>query len=216
MAIWMFAILFTAVSAGAFIALSQNEKPLSTTSRADSNSLPALPPVKKTQTQKEPALKEYSDPSGFRFLYPSNVSLVTELDDSDSTLFSSIRIKSQSEGGYISIKVTSSNFTKLEDWLKANGISKNSPDLEKIKLGDIDAYQTMYQKQKITGALDSGAVITIVNTDPESAVLTKAYDSVISTFAFYQPQESSSVDEQSTETPASPSEDTTESDEVIE
>ena len=213
----MFAILFTAVSAGAFLALRQTERPLSTTSRADSTFLPTLPPSKKVSVkeQKTPSLKEYSDPAGFRFLYPSNVSLVSELDEADSNLYSSIRLKPQTEGGYVSLKISGSNFTRIDDWLKANGISKNNPDVEKIKLGDLDAYQATSQKQKVTGALDTGAIITVINTDPEDPVLTKAYNSLLETFAFYQP-EGAEVESQPQAAPSESGGEIIESEEVIE
>lgn len=219
MYIWIFAILFSAVGAGAFIAVRQADKPISTASRADSTFLPTIPPVAKKATPKEATLKEYSDPTGFRFLYPSSVSLVSEIDDADSDLYASIKLKPHNGGGYISFKITTSNFTKIDEWLKANGLSKNAPGVEKIKLADLDAYQTTIQNQKITGALDTGTIITLINTDPNNSDLSKAYDSVVETFAFYQPEGTDSTEAAApanTAPAAESSDEIVESDEVIE
>lgn len=182
----LLAVLVSAVFAGAFIAVQRSQTPINTAPRADSITLPT-PITKRNEENKNTALKEYSDPSGFRFLYPSTVTMnVEQSEDPDS--YASIKLKAEPDGGYISLKIIASTFSRLDEWLKANSISKASPGLRKISLADLDAYQTTIGTQKITGAIDTGIALTFVLTDPDDPILSAAYDTIITNFSFYEPK----------------------------
>ena len=176
------------VSGASIVALNQNGKqPISMMPRASTSD--ATFPVKQQEIPKKTvSLKEYSDPSGFRFLYPSDLNVVVENNSDDPNLYASLKLKPASGVGSININVNASNFNKLEDWLKANKISLSSTNIKRTKLADLDAYQVPLQSMLVTGAFDEGALFTISLTEPSNEALLSSYVKIINNFSFYQPE----------------------------
>lgn len=209
------AVALVVISGASIIALNKNgQTPVSSIPRADTTDT-TLPVEQAEQRKKETALKEYSDPSGYRFLYPSNLSIVVENKADDPEIYSSLKIKPSTGVGTITINVNTTNLKSLDEWVKANKIPLTSPSIKRIKLADIDAYQLPIQTQLVTGAYDQGALFVILITEPENQALLSAYEKIISSFSFYQPVAS----EDSATTEPAPDHSSivdTESEEVIE
>lgn len=166
------------------ILLNQSNQQINNASLAETINNP-IPTTPVRALNKQASLKEYTDPSGYRFLYPSTFSVVAELNEADPDLYSSLKIKPPTGTDYISIKVISSNFTKLDDWARANKLSAS--DIKRIKLADLDAYQAPIQKQIVTAALDTGVAFTLVAVNRDNRDLMNTYDTIIKNFTFYQP-----------------------------
>lgn len=209
------AIALLVISGASIIALNQNgSQPLSAIPRAETSD--ATLPVRQLNTEKkETALKEYSDPSGFRFLYPSTLNIVVENKENDPDVYSSLKLKPINGVGTISINVNATNFKKLDEWVKANKVPLTSPSIKRIKLADIDAYQLPIQNQLVTGAYDEGALFTIVITEPKNQSLLADYGQIISSFTFYQPAETQTT-ENAAPAPDQSSGVDTDSEEIIE
>lgn len=185
------------VSGASMIALNQSgKKPISMIPRAEITDSTAQVQQKQVM-KKEVALKEYSDPSGFRFLYPSDLNLVVENNESDPNMYASLKLKPASGIGSINIQVNDTNFSKLDEWIKANKVSMTSSSLKRTKLADLDAYQIPVGGQLVTGAYDEGALFTIAITEPKNEMLLSQYTKILSSFTFYQPQESQDVQQTS-------------------
>lgn len=181
------AVALLVISGASIIALNQNgKKPVTMLPRAETNDA-TLQVKQKTNQKNTTALKEYSDPSGFRFLYPPDLSVVVENNEDDPNVYSSLKLKPSSGIGIIEINVNETNFTKLDDWIKANKISLTSSSIKRTKLADLDAYQVPIQSQLVTGAFDQGALFTIVLTEPSNQSLLSSYVKIINNFSFYQP-----------------------------
>ena len=194
-----FVVLALLIASGAsMIALRKSgNTTINSVPRAESTDQTALVKAQPAQEQST-VLKEYSDPSGFRFMYPSNVNIVVEQDANDPDMYSSITVKSSDTDATISLKVNATNFTKLDDWLRANKISPSSAIIKRIKLGDIDAYQVPLQNQLVTAAYDQGALFVIQLSDVKNDALHTTYDKIISSFTFYQPEGAQTDQSQST------------------
>ncbi len=201
------------VTVASIIAINQKgQKPITMIPRAETSDM-TQPLAGKSNQKNETALKEYSDPSGFRFLYPSNLKIVVENNEDDPNLFASLTLKPETGAGNIKIIVSQTNFVKLDDWLKANKISLASTAIKRTKLADLEAYQVPIQSQLVTGAYDEGAMITIALTEPSNEALLSSYVKIINNFSFYQPAETQTEE---SEYPEAPDTDTTETEEVIE
>ncbi len=175
------------VSGASIIALNQTgQKQISMIPRAETRDATVALQQKPVQ-KKETALKEYSDPSGFRFLYPADLNVVIENNEDDPDLFSTLKLKPASGVGSINIQVIATNFKKLDEWVKANKISMTSSSLKRTKLADLDAYQIPVGGQLVTGAYDEGVLFTIAVTEPSNESLLASYVKIINNFSFYQP-----------------------------
>lgn len=179
-------VVVLAVISTAMIFMNKTNQKIGSASRAETVTNP-IPTTPVRAMNKQTALKEYSDPSGYRFLYPSTFSVVAELNEADPDLYSSLKIKPAAGSDYISIKVITSNFTKLDDWARANKLSAS--DIKRLKLADLEAYQAPIQKQIVTAALDAGVAFTLVMVNSDNRELMNAYDTIIKNFSFYQPAE---------------------------
>ncbi len=185
------ALALTVVSGASILALRQNgQTPISAVPRAETSDSTRIIQTQLQPTKSQAALKEYSDPAGFRFLYPSDLNLVVE-QSQDEEIYSSIKLKTSLTSEYISIKVTQTNFTKLDDWLRANKISPASLSIKRMTFAGVDAYQVPIQNQVITAGFDQGALFTFLITAPNNTSLRTAYDTILSNFSFYAPEGSS-------------------------
>src|SRR3989344_5362369 len=123
--------------------------------------------------------KEYTDPSGFKFSYPAD-SKVEVIEKKDPDYYSSLRLTSSGTDENLTIDVTSTKYKSLADWVKNNKeITGNSKD---IKLAGLDAKEIVSNGKKVTVAIDLETLITITSNS------SKVNNTVVSTFAFEQPE----------------------------
>src|SRR3989344_5230329 len=131
--------------------------------------------------------KEYIDPAGFKFSYPENLKLEV-IDKKDPAYYSSLRFKSPSSEGLLTIEATATKYSSLEDWIKNNKeIIGNSKD---IKLADLNAKEISSEGKKIIVAVDLETLFTITATyDAVDQEFWKtATDTIVSSFTFELPQ----------------------------
>lgn len=142
------------------------------------------------QIKPSETLIEYNDPSGFSFSYPDNLSLVkNEVVDTDT--YADIQLTDKAVNGSLSLKISDSKFTSLDEWVKLNkNASKDSP--KEIKLGNLKALEIKTNDRLYLGALDLGVLFTIEMPLIENDFWMKVYNKVLSDFSF-APQSNESV-----------------------
>jgi len=137
-------------------------------------------------------LKTYSDPSGFKFNYPVDLT-VNSKKETDQSIYSSLEITSSKKQGDISIKIIETSITKIDDWFKQKKIKTS--DLKTVKLADLEAKQAQINGELITAAIDQGALIVITaNYQMDKDFWLKANEKVIGSFAFVNPASSQTSD----------------------
>lgn len=139
--------------------------------------------------------KEFIDPAGFKFSYPNNIKVEKdELENDD--LYSSLSLTSDETTGSIKLTAESSNLTKIEDWFNNSEIDLKKA--KKIKFADLNAYEFEQDRKKTLVALDQRVLFTITNAPTsDENYWNKVYEGVIKTFAFVQPENSSTASQTS-------------------
>jgi len=153
-------------------------------------------PVVEKKTAVSPTLpviddKKYSDEAGFSFSYKDDLK-ITKIETKDQAVYSSLEITSKDRSGKISILVTDSQLTKIDDYFK------KEKTVKKLKLADLDARQVDKDGKLMTVALDQGAlfVITAEYQNAKAFWLTVS-NKVLASFAFTSPQKDESVSQDS-------------------
>lgn len=148
------------------------------------SSLQSSPIQMKKPNSPSITFKEYIDPSGFSFSYPDDISLEKNETEEPNT-YSDIQLFSKDVSGSLSLKVTDSKLTSLDDWLKSNGASMEGS--KEVKLGDLKALQYKTADRVYIGALDQGILFAIEIPLLEEGFWTKVSEKVLSDFAFTTP-----------------------------
>lgn len=131
---------------------------------------------------------QYTDPSGFSFSYPDNLSL-TKNDIEDNITYADLQLFSKEVSGSLSLKITDSKFSLLDEWLKANKISKTSKE---AKLGSLKAVEVQLDDRLILGALNQGILFNIEMPAIEQDFWLPVYNKILSDFSFALPGETGS------------------------
>ncbi|MFH0773513.1 MAG: hypothetical protein V1922_04345 [bacterium] len=128
------------------------------------------------------SVQEYIDPAGFKFSYPSSIT-VSSRDITDDAVYSSLEATSSSTLGKITIEAISSDLLTLDDMLSSKiGVVD-------VKLADLNAKQYTEKGAIITLALDKGALFTITVTSGGNVNYWNEVNSkIVSTFAFAPPE----------------------------
>lgn len=145
-------------------------------------------PVIETKKLSE-KLKEFVDPSGFKFSYPESLNLEI-VDKKDPAYYSSLKLKSPTQQGSVIIEVTSTKYKSLDDWVKNNNqIVDKSKD---IKLADLMAKEIKYDGKLLIVAVDIETLITITSnfSKNDEAYWKTVTDTLVSTFTFAAPDTS--------------------------
>lgn len=138
------------------------------------------------QVKKQPSAtsKEYSDPSGFSFSYPDNLSL-NKNEAEDNATYADIQLSSKEVSGSISIKITDSKFKSLDEWLENQGITQKPKE---VKLGDLAAWEIQLNDRLILGALDQGILFNIEIPLVEKDFWLPVYNNILTDFSFALPE----------------------------
>ncbi len=118
----------------------------------------------------------YTNSSGFSFKYPESF-LLTEKKISDQSTYAWVELTDPQKIGVITIKLESSDLTKIDDRVTAGKIKK-------IKLADIDGQEFADGNLITTLALDQGGVLITITADN---ALLSAHQQITSSFIFTQP-----------------------------
>lgn len=127
-------------------------------------------------------LKTYTDPSGFSFNYPDNLSLLNnELKAADS--YAELQLTASGVSGSLVLKITDSKLTSLDEWVKDKNSTAEAP--KEMKLGSLKALQIKSNDKLLLGALDQGILFTI--EIPQEDFWKEVLNIVVADFSFIQP-----------------------------
>lgn len=133
-----------------------------------------------TKVQPSETFKEYSDPSGFSFSYPDNLSLESKEIEDDS-IYADIQLFASGINGSLSLKIADSKFKSIDEW--AVGTTKQ------VKLGNLEALEVKLKDRLLLGALDQGVLFTIEMPAVEEDFWMKVYEKVMVSFSFVSPSQ---------------------------
>lgn len=153
--------------------------------------------LSKPQISVSKTVKEYTDPSGFSFNYPDNLSLTNNEIKSERT-YADIKLSMKELEGGISIVISDSSFNKLEDWASAN--SAESSTVTEAKLGNLKASEMLNTDRLILGALDMGVLFTVeVKFGDSKDFWMESYNKILEEFIFVAPTANSTSTANSSE-----------------
>ncbi len=167
------------VSAGIFISLNQPQ-----------NNLKSVLTQEKRDPNPSATLKEYTDPVGFSFNYPDNISIQSN-EIIDANTYADLQLFSKEVNGNLSLQINDSKYTTIDDWLKVYKILKQ-PSRE-VKLGNLKAFEVKTNDRLYLGALDQGIFFTIEVPLLEEDFWMKVYSKVLADFSFTTAENTSHV-----------------------
>lgn len=131
---------------------------------------------------------DYTDPSGFSFSYPDNLSIlnVKAQSEVDSNSYADLQLFSKDKNGSLTIRIEDSELASLNDWLKANNIPSSTTPVEK-KLGGLEGLEVKTGDRLMLASLDQGVLFTIESPLIEQDFWSKVYDKVLKDFTFASP-----------------------------
>lgn len=159
---------------GAVIYFNQQKSPLTT---PQGNLLQVQKQVSPSETS-----IEYSDPSGFSFNYPDNLSIQNNEIEDEST-YSDLQLFSKDVSGNLSLRITDSKNKSLDEWLSLNQAAAKDPPKE-VNLGNLKAMEVKLNDRLLLGALDQGILFTIEIPRIEEEFWMKVYDKILANFSF--------------------------------
>lgn len=129
------------------------------------------------------AFIDYSDPAGFAFSYPDNVS-ITKNEAEDA--YADLELFSKDVSGSLSLTITDSKFKNLDEWVKNTA---SSTDISReVTLGTLKAKEIKSNDRIFLAALDQGILFNIELPRIEEAFWTKVYEKLLSSFSFVSPE----------------------------
>ena len=137
-------------------------------------------------TEKLPSntLKEYSDPSGFKFSYPEDTEIEI-IDNSDNSVYSDLILTSPVATGSISLKVSDTKYKSIEAWKKDNKELTSGLEIQDAKLGDLAGISFGSKKKLTQIVFDQGIEFNIdVDLQTEKNYWENVYYSLINSFSF--------------------------------
>ncbi|OGK16403.1 hypothetical protein A2774_03025 [Candidatus Roizmanbacteria bacterium RIFCSPHIGHO2_01_FULL_39_12c] len=177
----IFTILIIVSASLMFIASLQNSKKLLSPISTQSAPTPSAKPGKiKT--------REFQDPSGFKFSYPETLTVKSEEKLADN-YYTALRLTDKKYDGGITIELTSTKYSSLADWIKANkNIAKN---YKKSFLSDLDSIEVEENDKKTILAVDIETLISLVAdySKNSKSFWLESLKTVTSTFAFELPEQ---------------------------
>ncbi|MDP3998501.1 MAG: hypothetical protein Q8P89_02700 [bacterium] len=154
-------------------------------SRQQSSETSVLSPVSAPTAVKimpSSALKEYSDPSGFSFNYPDDLSLTANEATSDST-YADLQLKSKDVEGDLKLKIQDTKLASAGAWLKENGSTASG--VKELRWGTLNAESVEDKDGIIFAAVDQEILFTMeVSYGGQKDFWQKVSDSILSSFAF--------------------------------
>jgi len=145
---------------------------------------------KQSPTPPEGSLTSWQDPAGFSFSYPEGLSLDVHPEDNQN--YSHLTFTAKNQPGEIFILVSETSLKTAAQWQKQDKEAKTGQVLD-TTLGGTEAKKVLIsdtEPKLITAVVDQGALFVLALRG-ESAVLSKAYEKILATFAFEElPSES--------------------------
>ncbi len=127
-------------------------------------------------------MKEYTDPSGFKFNYPEDVKVVANDVSTSNTLYADIIITTAGKKGQIAIKAEDATKTFFDESLK------DKTTIE-TKLDDVNAFQYQEKNKLITVAYDQSVQFTLTaDLSQEKNYWFGVNKQILNSFEFVQPK----------------------------
>lgn len=135
---------------------------------------------------------DYSDPSGFSFSYPDNLSISNRISgEADTTVdpdaYADLQLFSKDKSGSLNLKIASTKYKTIAEWQKGNEIPETIVLVEK-KLGELKAYEVKTKDRVMLAALDKGVLFSIDMPLIEENFWMEVYNKVITDFTFAAPE----------------------------
>ncbi len=126
--------------------------------------------------------KTYTDPSGFSFSYPDNLSLApNELTDAT---YAELQLSAKGVNGGLILKITDSKFTSADEWTKSIRDIQGNP--KEVKLGNLKALELKTPSGLKLASVDQG-VLFAIEIPNLSDFWIKVYGKVLADFSFAPP-----------------------------
>lgn len=131
-------------------------------------------------------LKAYSDPSGFTFSYPDNLSIAQ--NEMDTSTYADLVLTTKDIEGMVHIVISDTKIALLDAWTKSFvGTTAVDSSLNGLKAKELKGSDGMR-----LGAIDQGVLFTIeVTPKGNGDYWTSVYDAVKESFSFDLPSQSS-------------------------
>lgn len=173
---------------GTAIALISN-KPQKTSSPLTETTTRIFP-TNPTSIRDNIKLKEYTDPSGFKFSYPQNLKITSD-KITDSKIYSQLTLNFNNSKGSIKVKVVETLSISLDPLLKTFKSSTDSSTIKNSKLADLQAKEITTDNKIVILALDQNTLFTIeTDLQDNKKLWTDAYQKLLSSFSFVAPTQS--------------------------
>lgn len=171
-------LLFTTVAGGVFLFLGQSHKQKVISPEA---SLPSISP-----TPTVAVLATWTDPAGFTFQYPNDLTINKHEEDNDS--YAHVELSSPNHpGGIIVWAVDAKNgVSDADSWVKQEKSFAHANVLD-TTLGGVTAKKILIpapEKKLIVGTVRDSIVFFIDGTLIDSDYWSKVHDTITSSFAF--------------------------------
>lgn len=125
-------------------------------------------------------LIDYTDPNGFSFSYPDNLSLTK--NDLADTEYGNLQLSSKEVSGSLLLKISDSKYASLDDWVKLN-----KGTVRPVKLGSLSGVEVRTADRLLLGALDQGIFFSLEMPLIEEGFWQKVYHKILTNFAFVSP-----------------------------
>lgn len=147
---------------------------------------PAVSEITPSQT-----FKEYSDPVGFSFSYPDNLS-ITKAEIEDQNTYADIQLSAKGVDGSINIKIADTKLKSVLEWIKTNTTDSSQKPTE-VKWGNLKAQQVETSDRLLLGALDQGVLFTIEIPLIKKDFWFEVYNKILADFSFAPPDQTVSA-----------------------
>lgn len=123
---------------------------------------------------------EYTDPSGFSFSYPDNLS-IEKKEEADTNDYADLQLFSKDVSGSLSLRIMDTKIKTLNDWVKEASVSGTQTEK---KLGNLKALEVKTNDRIMLAALDQGILFNIEVPAIEQEFWMKVYEKVLKDFTF--------------------------------
>lgn len=152
--------------------------------------LPSPQLIQTKEIKPSETLTQYSDPSGFIFQYPDNLSIKNSEED-DTNTYADLQLSSSGVSGSLLLRVTDSKFNTLDEWAALN--KKAAKDTKEVSLGKLKGLEITTADRIYLGALDQGILFTIEMPLVEKEFWKTVYNKVTESFSFAAPAQADSA-----------------------
>lgn len=129
-------------------------------------------------------LQEYTDPSGFTFEYPDNLTLAPQ-EIKDTAVYAHVLITAPKVEGDITVKVQDTKAVSLEKWIVDNKEIVSSEIGKEVTLGGLDAREFMLPNKTLIVAVDQKILFTIeIMPKTEKKYWENVSSIILSSFSF--------------------------------